>query len=222
MRRSAPPSLAVAMVALVALAACGGPAGQASATPATSGPGASAGPTAPASLMATNPTQPDLSSLAGNWTASIEGARLNHATGTYEGGVITVNGASINLKATHAKGGFSSTNTAGRVGPTPISACSASSCQVPLTDALPSLIKVLDDGTTALVGIADSRQFNAGAGTCDAPVVPGAGVVTIAADGNTIRVLVGSAGGEGIGSGADPCAGGTYQIVWTEVLTRVP
>lgn len=219
-----------AIVALLAVAACGGPANQASPTSATTAPLASAttGPLASASaaatgsVAATSPAVPDLSSLAGTWTASIEGAQLNHATGSYAGGVIAVNGAKINLKATHANGGFSSVNAAGRVGPTTISACSATSCEVPMTDAFPSLIKVLGDGTVALVGMVDSRQFNAGAGTCDAPEVPGAGVVTIAADGNTIRVLVGTAGGEGSGSGSDPCAGGTYQIIWTEVLVRVP
>ncbi len=222
------PLVVLVLGAIFAFGACGGapaPATSAgaSAPSASSGPTDGPGPTVPPGLPTPSAAPAtDLSSLAGDWIASIEDAHLNYATGTYAGGVITVAGAKINLKATHANGGFASVNAAGRIGPTPISNCSATSCEAPMTDFFPALIKVLDDGTIALVGMADFAQFNAGAGTCDAPTVAGAGVVKIAPDGNMLSVVVGTAGGEGIGSGTDPCAGGAYQIVWTQVLTRAP
>lgn len=215
---------AIALGATLMLAACSGSAAPSAPAAAGTAAATSAATTAAATPTPTTTTPSaspaaDLSTLAGDWVASMEDVRLNHATGDYVGGVVTVDGGRIQL----TQGGTSLyTGAAGRVGPTPIKNCKAKSCQVQVSEGIPSLITVLDDGTIAVVNIASLKQIDAGAGICAAPAVDGAGVVTITPDGNKISFVTGQAGGFGAGSGNDPCAGASYQIVWTQVLTRAP
>ncbi|MEO7118807.1 MAG: hypothetical protein ABIZ34_07535 [Candidatus Limnocylindrales bacterium] len=216
---------AVALAATFVFAACGASATPASTpTPATGAP-ASAGKPAPtpAPASSTPTTAPslapgtDLSPLAGNWVASIEDVQLNYATGDFAGGTITVDGGQIRLTA---NGGDTSIGAAGLVGPTAITDCKPTSCKV-ANSPVPWLMSVLGDGTVAMLDIAFLTQIDAGAGVCDAPVVSDAGVVTLT--GNTrISFVTGAAGGFGVGSGTDPCAGAKYQIIWTQVLTKAP
>lgn len=211
---------AIALGATLMLAACSGSAAPSAPAAAGTAAATSAATTAAATPTPTTttpsaPPAPDLSTLAGDWVASMEDVRLNYATGRFVGVVPTVDGAKIRLQA----GGLG-TEVNGKVGPTPIT-CKTNSCQLRVSD-LPNLIIELDDGTIAVVDIVNPTQpITAGAGLCDAPAVDGAGVVTISPDGNKISFLTGTSGAIGGGSGA-ACAGNVYQIVWTQVLTRVP
>jgi len=200
-------------LAATLFAACGG-------SPAGAPAGASAQASAPAAVVTQGSlpsNKSDLSTLAGNWVASIEGARLNYATGSYLGGAVTVDGSRIQLVK-----GDTKMSQGVWVGPTPITNCKVKSCEVRVPQALPYLMSVLDNGTIAMLEIATLKQITAGAGTCAAPVVDGVGVVTTTPDGKKISFLNGIAGGIGAATPGSPCAGASYQIVWTQVLTRAP
>lgn len=190
-------------------------------------PGASAGTSAAAETPITTSTPTpttapsvapatDLSALGGNWIGSIENVRLNYATGDFVGGTVMVDGGRIRLTAVGPNGGSSSTGAAGLDGPIAVSDCKPKSCAFEFW-----LIAVLDDGTLAILDRASLGQIKAGAGVCGAPIVPDAGVVTITG-GTKISFVTGEAGGFGVGSGTDPCAGASYQITWMQVLTKAP
>lgn len=216
-----------AMVVSVVLAAAGcgtaAPIGSDATVPPSSTvtPSASTPATPAASTSASASAAPsiaggvtDLTALEGSWIATVEDVRLNHASGSYVGGVIAVLGDDFVLTSGDAR-----VQGPVPVGPTEISRCNATSCLVGA--GFPQFITLLEDGTLAILDIMN-EQDDAGAGICDAPDVPEAGVVTIDPDGQTIRWVTGAAGGHGASSGDDPCAGAAYQIVWTQVLTRVP
>lgn len=216
-RRVASTLLAVAIFAV----GCGGgasPSAAPSAATATVAPASPSG--APASASASASAAPssaapgiDLTSLEGSWISTVEDVRLNHATGSFVGGAITIDGDDFALVAGDAR-----VEGPVPVGPTEITSCRETSCRV--GEGFPQFITLLDDGTFAILDPMN-EQDSAGAGVCDAPVVPDAGVVTID-DGQTIRWVTGVAGGHGDNSSDDPCAGAAYQIVWTQILTRAP
>ena len=216
-RRVVATMLAAAIIAVGCAGAASPPSAATSAASATVAPAsASFAPASAAASAVPSSAAPaiDVTSLEGSWISTVEDVRLNHASGSYVGGAITIDGDDFELFSGDAR-----VQGPVPVGPTEITSCSATSCKVGA--GFPQFITLQDGGTLAILDIMN-EQDGAGAGICDAPVVPEAGVVTVDPDGQTVRWATGVAGGHGDSSGDDPCAGAGYQIVWTQVLTRAP
>lgn len=152
-----------------------------------------------------------LAQFSGNWRFTSQDVRLNHAIGNYVGATLTVSGGKVTIVSD--RGGGNRTSAEASIFPIGDHAltCSASSCGA---STLAVMGFVPAGSVFHVVNRATLERINAGAGTCDAPAVPDAGVIKDF-NGTKFTFINGSSGGFG-----SPCRSG-YQILWTVVATKI-
>lgn len=201
-------TIVLASVTALLIVGCGG-GGTSVAQPTASAPQS---PQATATAAATPAA--GLAQFRGNWRFTFQDVRLNHAIGNYAGATLTVSGGTVTIVSD--RGGGNRTSAEQSIFPIGDHAvtCSASNCGASGAGVVALMGFVPAGSVFHVVNRATLERINAGAGTCDAPAVPDAGVIKDF-NGTKFTFINGLSGGFG-----SPCRSG-YQILWTVVATKI-